>query len=107
MLRTGGTSFKPAPNMPIPMSAPTGSIRAVDLDGDGLLDIVTGSQRGGEVSVRLGKGDGSFRAPFALDCKGDSPYVAIGDMNGDGLPDIVTGNYDGGSVSVLLNQGRK
>ncbi len=107
MLNRGKGTFTPASGMPMSMSAATSSIRVTDIDGDGRLDVVTGSVSSETVSIRLGRGDGSFHAQFALNSNGGDPAVAIGDMNGDGLPDIVTGNYTSGNVSVLLNRGRE
>lgn len=69
-----------------PVDHPAGywvrSLRAVDLDGDQDLDLVT------ENVVLLGNGDGTFAAP-AVHGTSDS-YAAVGDVNRDGRPDIVT-----------------
>ncbi len=74
-----------------------------DLDRDGQLDIVTTSSAASSVSVRRGRGDGSFagRVDHATGASPASP--ALGDVNGDGEPDIAL--VSGEKVSVLLGKG--
>ena len=56
------------------------------------------------VSVRLGRGDGTFGkariypTPSPLD-------LAVEDLNQDGRPDLAVASYGAGTVSCLLNQG--
>jgi len=73
-----------------------------DLNGDGKLDlVVTGYNN---TAVLLGKGDGTFRPPVALELAGTT--IAIGDFNHDGIPDLALGGCCGGSpVYILLGNG--
>jgi hypothetical protein len=60
------------------------------------------------VSVLLGNGDGSFRAPVSYPVGSSPGSVAVGDFNGDGHLDLVTANGFSGfgnTVSVLLGNG--
>lgn len=68
------------------------SLKAVDLDGDGLSDLVYDS--GGNLSVRLQKTDGAFSDeisyPHEFLFLGNLPSdVLVGDLNADGRPDVL------------------
>lgn len=90
-------------------------VRAADLNKDGKADIVTTNFEGGNVTILLGDGKGSFTqaagSPFAC---GNSPFsVAIGDLNKDGNADLAIANYSGqgedrsaDAVNILLGDGR-
>jgi hypothetical protein len=85
-----------------------------DFNGDGKPDlaVVNGSYSGsGTVSVLLGNGNGTFKAP-AVYLAGDGSFApVVGDFNGDGHPDLAitdAGNgINGGTpgVTILLNKG--
>lgn len=102
--------------------APLGIV-AVDINGDGLVDLVVinyfpcyGCSGDGLVEVLLGSGNGSFYSRTTYDSNGVGPSsIAVADMNGDGKLDIVVANCapswsstcgDGnGAVAVLLGKG--
>lgn len=78
-----------------------------DFNADGRQDLAVANGHldqgsGGDVSVLLGRGDGTFD-PQRRYMAGDTPRsIAVGDFNGDQTQDIaVSGN---GSVFVLLNE---
>lgn len=82
----------------------------MDLDGDKIPDIVSGSYTGG-LSFFKGLGNGNYAAEKKLMQKdgsaASSDYAqapAIVDWNGDGHPDIVLGVIDG-PVKLYLNNG--
>jgi hypothetical protein len=84
------------------------SVAVGDFNGDGIADFaVAGSvylpSYQGNVSVFLGKGDGTFQ-PGRNYLGGRGPVaLTAADLNGDSLPDLVTANFATDSVSVLLN----
>jgi FG-GAP-like repeat/PASTA domain len=89
------------------------SVAIGDLNGDGKPDLVIANsfedsddeESSGTVSIRLNRGDGTFK-PRRDYYGGAGPVaVAIGDLNGDGKPDLATADPFAGSVFVLLNGG--
>ena len=86
------------------------SIAVADVNLDGKLDLVianttSGSTTGQTVTVLMGNGDGSFRAPVSY-ATGTSPYaVVVADFNGDGKPDLAVANGGSNTVSILRGNG--
>jgi FG-GAP-like repeat/Abnormal spindle-like microcephaly-assoc'd, ASPM-SPD-2-Hydin/FG-GAP repeat len=110
--KTNGT-FSPAVSYVIGPPANL-SIVAVDLDGDGKLDLAATDfgppYTGNKISVLRGNGDGTFAPEVEYDAGLSPAALAVGDINGDGHPDLVVGNegtssYVSDTVSVLLNKG--
>jgi hypothetical protein len=97
-----------APPDPRTTGADSTYVVSTDLNGDGHLDLAFGSVEG-DVSLLLGRGDGSF-APAAFLRAGRSvDSIVVADLNGDGQPDVVTSSgFDGmeGSVWILRQDGR-
>jgi len=89
------------------------AVALADIDGDGLLDIVTGKRfwahgkngpdpRSNDPAVLYwfklvrGKNHTANFIPYLIDNNsGVGTEVVVGDVNGDGLPDIVVGNKKG------------
>jgi hypothetical protein len=81
-------------------------LRAVDLSGDGIPDLVSVDGERPELSVWSGRGDGSFRARRDYRTAADVFDVAVTDITGDAKPDlIVAGAAPKGPISVLVNVG--
>ena len=88
--------------------------RVADVNKDGFADVITTNTEGGDVSVLLGNGKGSFTqppgSPFTAN---ERPFgVAIGDLNGDGQADLAIVNFSGhitdtskDAITILLGNG--
>jgi len=75
---------------------PLGNAIAValgDLDGDGVLDLVTGNDRSHSVSVLLGRADGTFGDARTYPA-GNTHTVAVVDLDEDGNLDVLSGSFE-------------
>ena len=74
---------------------------AVDLNGDGNMDLVSGgipvSGGNGGIGVSFGNGDGTFQPPVDYPAGNDFPVgqVVLGDFNGDGILDAALNGSSG------------
>ena len=64
------------------------AVAAVDLNGDGKLDLVTADTHANSISVLLGNGDGTFQTQIATPAGNKPAFAAIGDFNKDGHLDL-------------------
>jgi hypothetical protein len=116
LLWRGDGSFEPASHVDVGFDP--GQIAAGDLNGDAHVDLVVVNQgttypayEPADISVLLGRGDGTF-APEVRFSAADHPIkVAIADFNGDGHEDLaVTSEVDvfdslPGQVGIFLGRG--
>jgi hypothetical protein len=84
------------------------SARLVDIDGDGVLDVVLSNDAPDPKLVYLNDGKGHFRAGSSYGRREWSTRnVTVVDLNGDGLPDIVVANRGNKSSNyICLNKGK-
>ena len=77
-----------------------------DVNGDGIPDLVATQAEIGTVGVFLGKGDGTFQAPYYVGAGPSPGDILLENLHGQaascGMPDIVAPDVTGG-VSVLIN----
>jgi hypothetical protein len=79
-----------------------------DMTGDGLADIITVNDYGGDISLLVAQAAGGYttRAPVALGAY-EPRGMVVGDVNRDGYPDLAIASYGNslmaGSVKVILS----
>ncbi|MDR3457245.1 MAG: VCBS repeat-containing protein [Verrucomicrobiae bacterium] len=85
------------------------SVVAADLNGDGLMDLVTANAGAlpnyHTVSILTNNGDGNFVSNATINVGSGPLCVIAADVNGDGKVDLITANFYDGKLSVLLNNG--
>jgi len=106
MLGNGDGTFRP------PLTYAAGNqadfVAVGDFNGDGKPDLAVAHsccEAGGNVSILLGNGDGTFQPQVTYSAGGYPTALAIGDSNGDGKLDLAVANGEDYSVSILLGNG--
>jgi hypothetical protein len=104
LLGNGDGTFTQASGSPIPVGSAPYAIAAGDFTGSGKLGLAVANFHDNNVSILLGKGDGTFTQSATIPV-GKGPYsVAVGDFNGSGRLGLAVANLTDGTVSILLQQ---
>lgn len=110
LARIAETTTSSAIGFSSPVSYPVGAapevVLVADFNNDNKLDLVTANYDSDNVSMLLGRGDGTFQPVGAYPVVCFSPQSLVsGDFNGDGKRDLATVDGRCGNGSVLLNNG--
>jgi hypothetical protein len=84
--------------------SPSAHIALGDVNGDGKLEVVMGSEDGG-VDMLVSDDHGGFLAPVRTEVGTGSVAIALGDLHGDGQLEIVAAASESASVSVIGSLG--
>jgi FG-GAP-like repeat len=80
-------------------------IVAADFNGDGRLDVATGNAGSSDISVLLGKVDGTFEEPPGTSVGTIPIAMATGDFTGNGSLGVAVLEQDSDSVTILPGNG--
>ena len=81
------------------------SVAVADLDGDTVPDLVTANSSSDDLSVLLGRGDGTFTYPPINHFVDEYPQgLVTGDFNKDGKMDLAVSCRDKNLLTVLLKK---
>ena len=85
------------------------SVIAVDVNGDGKLDLISANYTSSTLTVLTNNGSGIFSSNATYNVGLNPISVVAADINGDGWPDLVTANfsanYDVSTLTMLTNNG--
>jgi hypothetical protein len=76
-----------------------------DFNGDGKPDLAVANSGSNNISLMLGKGDGSFQPAENMAVGGLPVSIVVGDLNSDGKLDLAAANRNSRTLSVLLGKG--
>ena len=76
-----------------------------DFNGDGVADVAVANRDSGELSIALGRGDGTFAGQILVPGGREPAFLANGDFDGDGRADLAVADGRDGSISILLGRG--
>jgi hypothetical protein len=76
-----------------------------DLNGDGILDIVSLDTQNNAIRVLMGGARGTFQNPVSYATGNGPSGLVVKDLQGTFAQSIAVANYNDGTVSVYLNNG--
>jgi hypothetical protein len=106
--RTG--RFRPFVQPTTPLDERASPSEASDFNRDGIVDLVTANLNADNLSVLIGKGDGTFlpgkKYPTKTGSGSAQPRgVAVLDIDGDGDVDLVNTNNNSSTMAMFVNDG--
>lgn len=80
-------------------------VKAADVNGDGIEDIIATYNTNSDLNVFLGTGGGNFSAPLSFDTLGTPVDFSIADVNNDGILDVLVASSASGAIETFIGNG--
>lgn len=84
--------------------AAPGAVKLMDLNGDGVTDLIVPNTGGNSVLIYRGRGDGTFGVGESIFTGSNPASVTVSDLDGDGRMDLVVTNRGSNTVAVFYGQ---
>ncbi|MCH8299012.1 MAG: T9SS type A sorting domain-containing protein [Candidatus Marinimicrobia bacterium] len=105
-LAVGQTSTLNFSSTAVPSGDGPRSAVLIDLDRDGVRDLVVANLIGSTISLIYGDESGSFMLRESISSVHKAPHaIALGDFDENGLFDFITANRDSNTIGIFLNDG--
>ena len=106
LLGNGDGTFQPGVVYPLTGRTPQ-TVVVADFNGDGKQDLAVpcfsgGAGVPGEISLFLGKGDGTFQSAVSITVGNQAGWLAVGRFNNDAKLDMAVPNPNSNQIEVLL-----
>ena len=103
LLGDGRGAFAPASSISLDGGTAPRHVIDLDVDGDGVIDLVTANFAADTVSILTANGDGTFQPAQTLELAGGRgpSRVAVADLDSDGRVELVTANEATNDLTIL------
>src|SRR5262249_35778938 len=102
LLGRGDGTFAASVSYKLQALSNAGHLATGDFNGDKTLDLVAANSNRGDLSVLLGKGDGTFGNATNYVVNPAPTDIATADFNADGRSDIVVLTHGGAVAAVVM-----
>ncbi len=101
---SGTGAFTAGASLPGPAGSGSNTALLKDINYDFHLDLLRSHGQGGQLTVQLGNGNGTFTPLQTYAVQTNPLNLSTGDFNGDGLFDLAVPNFGSATFSVLLGR---
>jgi hypothetical protein len=102
LIGNGDGTYQKAPNVAVSGQR----VVVADFNGDDDQDLAVSNVDTNNVTLLLGRGDGTFTANLLAGVGQAPEFMVQHDFDGDGFPDLATADYESETVSILMNSTR-
>jgi hypothetical protein len=105
LLGSGDLGFAPSISVPLGVETTPRALTVVDVDTDGLLDVVVLDDLTATLWIVRQEAGATFVPATSVDVGGSPLGIAAGQLDGELGPDLAVTNFAGASVGLLMHTG--